>query len=98
MAKVWLVSAGMLGGGGMAAITGSGHQAGMPSVGGLLDHFDAGGGEGEAQVGLERGVHIRAEGQQEQIGIDEFQRGVGGGEGVAEIGGAGGRRGAGGCG
>ena len=52
----------------------------------LLDHFHAAGGEGDPEIRVQRGVHVGTEAAQEEIGIDEFQRGVGGGERVAEIG------------
>ena len=40
-----------------------------------------------AQVVFHRGIHVLAERQQEEIGIDEFEGGVGGGQSAVEMGG-----------
>ncbi len=55
---------------------------------GSIHDLHTGWGETEAEVGFQRGIHIRTKSEQEQIGIDEFERCAGGGEGVAEIGGS----------
>ena len=51
----------------------------------LLDHLHTAGVEGDPEIRIQRGVHIGPKAAQEEIRIDEFQRGVGGGQRVAEI-------------